>query len=63
MCSSLSGGPRDLEEVKSAFVADPASNAVRRLRHRVSVQRQQVVLLHEDVKRPEMGSIFFSIIG
>ena len=53
MCSSLSGGPGDLEEVKSALVADAAPDAVGRLRHRMPVKRQLVVLFDKDVVRPE----------
>lgn len=53
MCSSLSGGPGDLEQVESALVADAAPDAVGRLRHRMPVKRQLVVLFDKDVVRPE----------
>ena len=52
MCSSLSGGPGDLEQVESALVADAAPDAVGRLGHRVPMERQLVALFEKDVVRP-----------
>ena len=52
MSSSLPGRPGHLEEVQTPFVSDPAPNAVGGLGHRVSVEGQLVIFLHEDVVGP-----------
>ena len=53
MSPSLPVGPGELEDVKAAIVADLAPDAVGRLGHGMAVEGHRVVLLHEDVERPE----------
>ena len=47
------GRPVHLKDVQPSLVADLGSDAVGRLGHGVTVERQLVVVLHEDVVRPE----------
>ena len=56
---SLPCRPRQLEEVKATFVADFAANAVGRLSDWMPMEGQLVVLLHEDVVRPEEVDVVF----
>ena len=50
--AALPGGPAQLHHVQSPLVTDPRTDAVGALCHRVPVEREFVVLLHEDVERP-----------
>ncbi len=55
MCASLPGGPSEFKEMEASFVADATSNAVRRLRNWMPMERQLVVLLDKNVVRPKNG--------
>ena len=49
VCASLPSGPGELEDVKTALIADFASDAIRTLRNWVSVEGQLVIFFNEDV--------------
>lgn len=49
MGAALALGPRDFKEMQAPFVADLATNAVRRLSHWVSMQRQWVIFLDKNI--------------
>ena len=61
MGPSLAAGPRDLEEMEASLVTDSASDGVGRLGHRVSVQRQLIPLLEEQVVRSGIKRKEFSM--
>lgn len=54
--AALARRPHHLPAVQPARVAHAAADAVRALRHRMAVERQSVLLLHEDVQRSENTS-------
>ena len=53
--SALPRRPVQLPDVESARETHPTADAVGALSHRVPVERQRVVLLHEDVQRPVLS--------
>ena len=51
VCASLPRWPSDFEKMEASLVANAAPDAVRRLGNRVTVKRQLVVVLDENVVR------------